>query len=124
MGCYKLYLLRLWNRARPLLRIASATKCPSVHVRPLKGAPIVTDVIIQRKAARKLDNLAFILVETPINISVGLIHNSIIMSSAAELRQRGTASSATTGKGASVEEEKEKLLRQYNNDDGHFSLVR
>ncbi|KAJ9116943.1 hypothetical protein QFC22_004601 [Naganishia vaughanmartiniae] len=37
------------------------------------------------------------------------------------------ASSSTvtgTGKGASVLEEKEKLLRQYNNDDGHFSLVR
>jgi len=27
-------------------------------------------------------------------------------------------------KGASVEEEKKKLLQQYKNDDGHFSLVR
>ncbi|KAI5452734.1 CDP-diacylglycerol-serine O-phosphatidyltransferase [Naganishia albida] len=43
-------------------------------------------------------------------------------STASEIRQR--ASAPSSAKGASVEEEKEKLLRQYNNDDGHFSLVR
>ena len=49
----------------------------------------------------------------------------IVMPASQEVRQRGSASSTTSaGRGASVEEEKEKLLRQYNNDDGHFSLVR
>ena len=39
-----------------------------------------------------------------------------------ELKRR--ISEPATGKGASVSEEKQKLLRQYENDDGHFSLVR
>lgn len=56
-------------------------------------------------------------------VSHHLSLHRIIMSAAAELRQR-TSASTSTGRGASVEEEKEKLLRQYNNDDGHFSLVR
>ncbi|KAJ9101737.1 hypothetical protein QFC21_003076 [Naganishia friedmannii] len=44
-------------------------------------------------------------------------------SSTPQLRKR-TSDLSSSGKGASVVEEKEKLLRQYNNDDGHFSLVR
>ncbi|KAJ9113899.1 hypothetical protein QFC19_000093 [Naganishia cerealis] len=46
------------------------------------------------------------------------------MSSATTPQLRKRPAEPATGRGASVEEEKEKLLRQYNNDDGHFSLVR
>jgi CDP-diacylglycerol--serine O-phosphatidyltransferase len=34
------------------------------------------------------------------------------------------AAAQKSPKGATVEEEKKKLLQQYKNDDGHFSLVR
>jgi CDP-diacylglycerol--serine O-phosphatidyltransferase len=45
------------------------------------------------------------------------------MSSGTPLKKRSSAQ-ITENKGATVAEEKKKLLQQYQDDDGHFSLVR